>query len=96
MPATAAPLPPSYQAPAVPPPPAAAATSVAYPSGTEFPPPPDLLPLVAREAELCLPAEVRQPLLLLRASTLLQDAVEAACMCVRARIRTSSTWYLTL
>lgn len=46
---------------------------------------PSLLEHVTREAAR-LPEELRQPLLLHRVSMLLQDAVEAACMCARAHI----------
>ena len=86
MPAAAAPLPPSYQTSYQAPPPTAASATASYPSGSDFPLPPDLHALVAKEAEAFLPAEARQPLLLLRVSMLLQDAVEAACMCARAHI----------
>jgi hypothetical protein len=54
-----------------------------------LPTPPDLLEHVTREAECRMPAEHRTPLLLLRVSMLLQDAVEAACMCAKAHIDAS-------
>lgn len=51
-----------------------------------LPHPPDLSEHVRQQAERRLPVEARTPLLLLRVSMLLQDAVEAACMCARAHI----------
>jgi hypothetical protein len=48
--------------------------------------PPSLLQQVTRQCEERLPAAQRTPLLLVRLSLLLQDAVEAACMCARAHI----------
>ena len=48
--------------------------------------PPSLLQHVTRQCEERLPAAQRTPLLLVRLSLLLQDAVEAACMCTRAHI----------
>ena len=47
---------------------------------------PSMAEHVAREAESRLPGSLRTPLLLLRTSMLLQDAIEAACMCARAHI----------
>ena len=47
---------------------------------------PCLLEHVTKQAAEQLPAGQRTPLLLVRLSTLLQDAVEAACMCARAHI----------
>ena len=66
----------------------AVAAPAPLPAGTpdSLPTPPDLLAHVTRAAESSLPSEARQPLLLLRVSMLLQDAVEAACMCARAHI----------
>lgn len=46
---------------------------------------PNLLEPVTRQAE-SLPWCAPQPLLLVRLAMLLQDAVEAACMCARAHI----------
>ena len=47
---------------------------------------PSLLEHVSREAHRRLDEGQRTPLLLLRMAMLLQDAVEAACMCARAHI----------
>ena len=76
---------PSVYLPASDPSPAAPERPISAPD-TSLPTPPDLLAHVTRQAESSLPAESRPPLLLLRVSMLLQDAVEAACMCTRALI----------
>ena len=52
----------------------------------DLPPPPDLLEYVVKEADRRLPAHAHTSLAVLRVSMLLQDAVEAACMCARAHI----------
>ena len=60
------------------------ATQAALPS--DLPKPPSLLPQVEAEARRRLQSAHRTPLIVLRVSMLLQDAVEAACMCARAHI----------
>ena len=56
------------------------------PLQSDLPKPPSLLAQVEAEAKRRLPATARTPLIVLRVSMLLQDAVEAACMCARAHI----------
>ena len=80
------PLPERTEAPPPPPAPPVPVPASSSGGGDALPQPPDLRSLVQHEAENCLPADARQPLLVLRVSMLLQDAVEAACMCARAHI----------
>ena len=51
-----------------------------------LPLPPCFLELVKQQAERTLPSKACTPMLLQRANMLLQDAVDAACMCMRAHV----------
>ena len=51
-----------------------------------LPQPPCFMELVKQAAEKALPSKACTPMLLQRTNMLLQDVVEAACMCMRAHV----------
>lgn len=70
--------------PPAPPPP------VPIPNGNaeDLPPPPCFMAAVKQAAEARLPSKACTPMMLQRSNMLLQDVIEAACMCIRAQVDT--------
>ena len=71
---------------AQPAPPPPAPEPISNSNAEALPLPPCFLELVKQQAERTLPSKACTPMLLQRANMLLQDAVDAACMCMRAHV----------
>tara|TARA_B110001452_G_C14802480_1_gene280028 strand:- start:20 stop:484 length:465 start_codon:yes stop_codon:yes gene_type:complete len=54
----------------------------------DLPTPPCFMEAVKQAAEARLPSKACTPMMLQRSNMLLQDVVEAACMCIRAQVDT--------
>ena len=67
-------------------PPTPAPPPIANGNAEALPLPPCFLELVKQQAERVLPGKACTPMLLQRANMLMQDTVDAACMCMRAHV----------